>query len=234
MIRYATVLCAGLLAMLTGCGGNSTPGKYSPRVVIEVGYDIDLSLQIAGGVVLLGNAPRFAIEDLENRSELCKQAWAGWEPLVMPMMEQELGLRFKSSKIPAFIVGNGGQPFSRPILVPAELADTSNGCVAAIAHELVHNLMKGVEGQTIKRAMASALGKESEDARFANHVIVFTALVTSFGKLGGNNIVAIERSRAGTDKNDPYVRAWDRVDREGAEAILAKFRKGVNRTEGAK
>ncbi|MEK7525424.1 MAG: hypothetical protein AAB561_00150 [Patescibacteria group bacterium] len=233
MVRYAIVLCAGLLAMLTGCGSNSPPGKYSPRVVIEVGYDIDLSLQIAGNASSW-TGPLFTLEDLEKRADLCKQVWAGWEPLVMPMMEQELGLRFKSAKIPAFIVGNGGQPFSRPILIPAELADTSSGCVAAVAHELVHNLTKGAEGQILKRATTSALGKESEDGRFANHVVVFSALVASFGKLGGNNIVAIERSRAGTDKKDPYVRAWARVDHEGAEAILAKFRKGVNRTEGAK
>lgn len=233
MVRYATVFCAGLLAMFFGCGTKPMPEKYSPRVVIEVGYDIDLSLQIAGNASSW-TEPLFTLEDLEKRADLCRQAWLGWEPHVIPMMEQELGLRFKSAQIPAFIVGNGGQPFSRPILIPAELADTSSGCVAAVAHELVHNLMKGAEDPTLKQALASALGKESEDGRFANHVVVFSALVASFGKLGGNNIVAIERSRAGTDKKDPYVRAWVRVDREGAETILAKFRKGVNLTEGAK
>ncbi|MCR4274535.1 MAG: hypothetical protein NUW02_00580 [Candidatus Campbellbacteria bacterium] len=145
-------------------------------------------------------------EELESRRDNYERIWAQIGSALMAHMEQITGLTFEPH-IECYVLSGTIRDHSRPLVLKSRY--TEEEFIVALCHELTHRLMSGSEH--------APLPFPNESQKVRNHVMTYAilSLILSGGQL----------KVARNTTNENYKRAWDIIDRDGADKIIKDFRK---------
>ncbi len=170
-------------------------------------------------------------EQFEKWAENYRKAWAEKEETILTAMQEITGLEFYLPVIditaaPSII------PKSQPLIIG--FRDTPETVVETITHELSHTLL--CDNKTISiygENRDFMLGSEwqklfgmKDDFNALVHIPVHAICKKVFENyLGDKEYVARDRKLMKKFGATPYLKSWDYVEKEGADAIIEKLKK---------
>lgn len=157
-------------------------------------------------------------ETLSIIEKFC-DAWQQQEK-VLGFMQGLLSLQFYQNVIDVHVVGVIQYPISSPMVISSTKSATQ--FVDALVHELLHRLLSdNTKKIPVGKVLLELFPKETRLCR--NHIVVHAVLekiYRDFFKDAARLAAVRER-----DQNAPdYKRAWQLVDTNGANKVIARFK----------
>lgn len=163
---------------------------------------------------------------LEGNIVRIEREWQKKGELVLKEMSKISGLKWREKNIDCYVVGKC-MPFSFPLTIMAYKDHPIDYTVDVLTHELVHQLFcqGDNEKQSYKAWEYFYKRYKAEEFNTIIHIPVHAIHYHIFMKFFGEK--RLKREMDSMNRFPDYKRAWDIVLEEGAENIIAEFKKRV-------
>lgn len=159
---------------------------------------------------------------MEKIIEERRKLWKKWEKKIIPAMQKIAGLNFYQNIIDVYTVFGWKSAFSNPMVLSIKYE--GDLFIDTLAHEMLHRLITDNIQKKNGTKWAAATYPKIKDPVVLNHILVhaihkeiYLSVLKNPERLASN----LERA----DKNPPYKRAWQIVEKEGHLNIINKFKK---------
>ncbi len=177
-------------------------------------FELELEKDIQPEGVTYNNA-----ETILNNIKEYKISWHERAP-VLTYMQETLQLDFYQTTIDVFVVGRIKNAISSPMIISS--TKTPDEFVDILTHELLHRLISDSKQKIPAKDILLKLFP-TETMLCRNHVVVHAVLkkiYLEFLKVPQRLAIVKEHDK----KSPDYLRAWEIVDEQGEDDIIAKFR----------
>ena len=205
---------------------------FIPKLLILYGYVLDRERRQLFKLKDLGPYPDFEV--IKVQVNKLKELWAkiNDQDQIIKKIIDLTGVNL-SRDMEAWIIGSGLSPMSHPFIVPISAKNkeifSEETFVEIIIHEIIHKFVGDQEETPRLEKYWNYLKNDKykdESSSTRNHVILYAVLkviiVEFFGRDKLSRYVRME------NLPEDYKKAWDLMELEGAENLIAEFVKFTN------
>ncbi len=160
---------------------------------------------------------------IKDYIEIVKPLWQKVSNKLLTSMANKLGLKWQTKSINCNVVGFA-IPYSEPLTIPI-YKEYPNFFIDMVTHELIHQILMQNEDKLSKYWKYIDEKYKDEIPNVRSHIPVLALHTILYKEIIGKDRLHINRDQF-NDLED-YKRAWDIVDKEGEENIVARIKNSL-------